>query len=516
MTFTPQAYRKVKLAFKKERAFNRFLRVSKSAKKKKKASSRKWSWYVLRAVTSPILSITLIILSWVFLRQEVWNLSAQAPLIPVSSSVFELPVALLGNHRMIMPDFLLPVFLGILSILSPFAAIILFLLTQRLFPQSRVIGFTASLIVFALIYKFALPGTSPSLLFPWIISALFLMPISQDTSSLKLWLYASVGVAASLLFPQFKTLILWAAFSLTLARALHFLLVDRLRLKRSESQNLSFKFMQFIGGLALLAFIFLTLRQIPLSAEDAGPSKLWYLSFSGGILALALSTFQPWKTLHLITLATFCQGVLFFSNLDVPVIAAHVLLVVFILIEVVHKMNQRFTFLTSDGIKATFALLALTTSLMGCVWTAQRQEIQRDFDPEWLSVLPVLEPEALQGSYVIGNGLFFLAQFRPSNFQFDPSLLLESSTDKWLSYLKENNLNRIIVEIPHLQNFWSAWIQAGQKPEKINSSLLARILDFNKGRSAKVNESDDFKKYFEIESNEALENLLIVRLAASP
>jgi hypothetical protein len=506
----------VKLAFKKERAFNRFLRVSKSSKKKKQASPRKWSWYVLMGITSPILSITLIVLSWVFFRQEVWNLTAQAPLVPVSSSVFELPVALLGNHRIILPDFLLPALLGMLSILAPFAAIILFVLTQRLFPQSRVIGFIASLVVLAVIYKFALPGTSPSPLFPWIVSALFLIPLSQETSSLKLWLYASLGVAISLLFPQFKTLILWAAFSLTLARVLHFLLVDRLRLKRSESQNLSFKLMQFIGGLALLAFIFLALQRIPLSMEHAGPSKLWYLSFSGGVLALILSTFQPWKTLHWMSLATFCQGALFFSNLDTAVIGAHVLLVVLLLIEIVHSMSKRFTLLASDGIRITFALLALTTSLFGCVWIAQKQEVQRDFDPEWLSVLSSLEPQIPQGSYVIGNGLLFLSQFRSSNFQFDPSLLLEPSTQKWVNYLKENNLNRIIIEIPHLQNFWSDWIRAGQKPEKINKSLLARILEVSKKETSNGSDSEDFKNYFEIESNEALEDLLVVRLAARP
>ncbi len=467
-------------------------------------------------ITSPILSITLILLSWIFFRQEVWNLSAQAPLIPVTSAVFELPVALLGNHRLILPDFVLPVFLGLLSILAPLAALALFLLTRRLLPQSRVIGFTASLIILAISYRYALPGTSPSILLPWIVSALFLIPVSQETSGLKLWLYATAGVTLALLFPQLKALVLWAAISITFSRIFHFLLIDRLRLKRSESQNLHFKLMQFIAGMSLLGFVFLALKHVPFHPGDAGPSKYWYLSFSGGVLALIASTFQPWKTLQWMTLATFCQGVLFFSTMNTAVIAAHALLGALIVIEAVHSMSNRFSLLKSDGIKITHAFVALTIALFGCVWIAQRQEVQRDFDPEWLSVLASIDPQVPQGSYVVGNGLLFLSQFRQSNFQFDPSLLLEPSTQKWVNYLTENNLDRIIIEIPQLQAFWSDWIQTGQKPERINDSVLARILKFTKRGKNPGTESQDFMNYFEIESNESLEDLLIVRLAARP
>ena len=489
----------------------------KSASKKLKTKSEKTlTWYLLMGITSSILSTTVLILSWVFFRQDVWTLSSGAPLIPTSSSVFELPTEILGNRRIILPDGSLSLFLGFMSILAPLTALLIALISRKLFNQSRMMSFVAGLAALVISYRLALPGADPSPLFTWIIVGIFLFPLSRATSGLQLWALASAGVVLGLSFPQYQSLVLWSALSIALARCLHFIVIDRLSLKRSERRNLSLKALQFIAGLSLFAFVVFTFQRSESFSQGLGQSTLWYLSFSGGILAFLLSFAQPWQSLTWMTLATFCQGALFFQSFDIPVIATNIYLLGRLVYELIRRLQQRFTTLSSQILKTTLAAILLLISFGSFAWLAKTSETKRSFNPQWIDVLESLDRQSTRGSFVIGNGLMFLSQFRATPFTYDPDLLLEPSEERWTKYLNQNNLDKIIVELSVLQGFWSDFIRAGNNPEQINKSVLGKILSDLKRLEKKDSKLDQNNRNFKVERLPEIEDLVIVRLTARP
>jgi len=467
-------------------------------------------------LTSSALTLTLATLSWVIFRQEIWNLSSTAPMIPLKSSVFELPMFLLGNHRLILPDWSMPLITALLSIIGPLTAVCLFAIARKGFDQSRLLSFSVSLVALIAVYPFSLPGADPSAIFPWLASLFFLIPLFKPLSSLSLWLFASLGLLLTLISPAQLGFVFWLAMSFAFARLFHFLLIDRLSLKRSERRNLSVKFLQFTGGLLLLLSIAMAAQRNGQLQAPIGYSKLWYLSVSGGLLALLLSAFQPWQTLRWLSLATFCQGLLFFKNLEISVIVAHMIMTTLIIAEISQWLSKRLQLLQSDVLRVAYVLGSLAIAFGAMTWIGKYRSLERDFNPEWIEALNSIDRSSDKGAYVLGGGLFFLSHFRPAQFTYDPSLVLESSEDRWADYLKNANLNSIIIEVPKLQEFWSDWISAGKNPDKINRSLLNRIVDTRKRSSKEAAPESSSLRNFKVDLEPRYQDLMIVRLMPQP
>lgn len=435
------------------------------------AGARKNFWF--HSYLNSRWNLLVVLLPWLVFSPSLWVFTPQTAVFPLQPETFEITFKALQNHRLILPSawmyFILPIF----SFLSPMLLFLWSLLLTALLPGPKKFRVGAALAFSLSVYYLGAPHMTPDRAFQLLFFTVIVSPLLRPLPPLVLWLFGSIAVFFSFVFKDYAFLFLWMAASLLAGHITTFLFAEKTAPNRYERMHPLESFFKRTGFFLFLTWMIFSLVGFSFSNE-IGPSPYWWLAWIVGFLCAGITWFNPWQLSRWLAPALFAQGLLFSDTLFWPVLVIGSWCLIKLLLECI----QRWEFaqkLSPTVLQAGLASFATILVLLPTIHILISED-ERRLSPAWTSVLQKIKKDDSRGFLIVGDALPFLANFHPASFVTDDSVLLEPSEQRLLEYMNQRNIDSAVIDTLHLKNLWKKWIAEGLEPEKINQSVISRLV----------------------------------------
>lgn len=383
-----------------------------------------------------------------------------------------------------IPSFLWGTSLLVACLFNIFLLCWLYRLLSSAVPLQALAACLLALLVSSVLSPLATPGTSIASMLNLLLAAIILdLIVSDSRSGLKIWFFVSLVVVLSSSLHWSPIVVFWSAFSYSLGFSLHFFIIDRghipVRFRRSPLRT----FFYGLGLFLLAIWALIMILQVDWKANELLPSSYVLVGPILAALCVLLAWLKPWKSKTWMVLAILCHGLLVSHTTETLVFLTGGWILINLLLELWAVLPKAFT----EAIHQRASVISVSTIAAALALTSLLSAYQvkpHELSPRWYVALKKIG-ESSEGIWIVGKGEELFKSFYPGAVYSANSDLLQASEDAFLNSMKENSVQKILVDLEYLKDHWKQLIQDDIEPSKINSSVLARATVYQ-GREEKT------------------------------
>lgn len=456
------------------------------AKRKKKKAKKAKLWRVERFLSFQAAGLLLFI-SLVLSNLQVWSISADTFILPMTSESLWNLLNFFGGYRFVLPTVTFHPYMAAVSFLSPITLILCAAIAYHALPGNITWRSLSAFAVGTLLFAYAEPGLISEELSFIFISLLCLLILVRRLPALFLWLLASLGVIfANTHFPVLWPILFWISLSLMLTSILHYLFLQKGALFKEQRKHLFKSLLITSAYLCLGLWVMLTFAGYALTDLSVSPSSHLWIPWVVALLSAYLTWRDPWKSTIYLRLTIFAQGLVFFNQFETIAWFSLAWLSYQALADFFQSAKVKALLSNNLGYLSNGTQITIVTGMVLLLgFQIQVPTPKRELDPGWASVLKDIQESDQKGFLVVGEGLPLLAQFNPSHFVRDENLILEDSQVRLIQKMKAKKVSSILVEKNYIKELWKKKIQAGLPAKKINESVLSRLVLYE-GKAVKT------------------------------
>lgn len=411
--------------------------------------------------------------------QSIWFPQSELIVMPVKVELFDLIPALFSGSRIVIPSFLAPLFLYLLSMLGPVSLMALLWTGFYFFPGPPFFRFAMALGLVAACYSSGAPGESP--LFVMELSYILLLLgvfVRPSPNAFSVFFVSSLALVFSLMTGLHSFTLYWLTSAAILSSSLHFLFVDKwhipVRLRRLGRGPA----LQMLGFCLLGSAILVSSFQTQGFVEKFVPSESFLVPFLGVLFCMTLSFLRPWESQRWLRLGIATLGTLLSQEFLFPQSLLVGWLALELLITASRNPLLQAKLLQVPRLLWTSSYVSLLVFLfLSMIIQVTQYRPQRNISWDWGEPLKALQSQKMNdGVLIFGNALGFLSTFYPGPIVSGAPVLLESSEEKLWGWLGERGLQHIFVDRHTLQERWLEFLDEGVDPTKLNESVISRLL----------------------------------------